>query len=735
MHLPALTPLITLLLALSGAACTPLKTYVKSDESALGRVVVYRNGVAYYERRAHVVGDTLTLRVPADKVDDFLKSLTVADAKTGAALPVAFPSRLEVGSHVDMSIQLPPQRNVDPRGPLTGRDVILSYVTDAPAWKPSYRVVVDAQGKVDLQGWAIVDNTSGEDWRAVKVGVGSSSALSFRYDLHSIRDVQREILQSQDTFAKAPPTGGSVYRDQASKQGAELVLGNLTDGEIPRMAGHPDSNEESLAMSMPSPGGAGMGSGRGAGDGLRPSKARGKKGKHAAAAEPAADKPASKAAQPRPAPAPPADDGRVRALAQSLRGRRGTIVIEGYADAGEADADTRALDRANNLRNQLIMNGVAPAQVVAQGRGIASGQRAGVRIIEQAATAVTKEKSGKPTEENAPPVGESHFESQTAMTVAKGTSAMVSIVKTAAPGQVVYLYDAESRGGDSRYAFKAVRFQNPTDSTLEGGPMTVYGTGRFIGEGLTEAIPPRGTAVVPFALDRQIVIEKKGDAQDRISQLVRLVRGVLTAEVKHVRKTSLKITNRQNAPALVLVRHTVAQGWTLENAPKIVEQYGDARLFQVDLGPGQTKTLDLEEATPMTRTLDLRSPVGIDLVRLYLDTPRVEPAFAQEMKRLLSLHGDMAKHHEAIDSLRQRADEYRLRMDELHGQIMSLQAVQAGAGLLGHLEQKMKEISQKVQESTLAVVDRQEKLMIAKVRFADGISELSLERALKTASR
>ena len=63
----------------------------------------------------------------------------------------------------------------------------LSYVTESPSWKPSYRLVMDKPGKVDVQGWAVVDNTSGEDWKRIKLGVGSSSAMSFRYDLHTVR--------------------------------------------------------------------------------------------------------------------------------------------------------------------------------------------------------------------------------------------------------------------------------------------------------------------------------------------------------------------------------------------------------------------------------------------------------------------------------------------------------------------------------------------------------------------
>ncbi len=77
------------LLSLTGCATTA--TYVHSD-ATLGRVVVYRNGIAYFERTAHVEGDALRMAVPVDKVNDFLKSLTVVDAKTGEPAPVAYPT-------------------------------------------------------------------------------------------------------------------------------------------------------------------------------------------------------------------------------------------------------------------------------------------------------------------------------------------------------------------------------------------------------------------------------------------------------------------------------------------------------------------------------------------------------------------------------------------------------------------------------------------------------------------
>ena len=59
-------------LATTAAACShtpPTKTFVKVDQVALGKVVVYRNGVAFYERRATVTGGALTVSVPRDRVD------------------------------------------------------------------------------------------------------------------------------------------------------------------------------------------------------------------------------------------------------------------------------------------------------------------------------------------------------------------------------------------------------------------------------------------------------------------------------------------------------------------------------------------------------------------------------------------------------------------------------------------------------------------------------------------
>lgn len=687
------------------AACGPKHaSFVQVDDVALGRVVVYRNGVAYYERRATVTGGKLTVSVPRERVDDFLKSLTVLDAKSGRALPISIPRepRGGDGPHLQMTLSLAEK---------SPTDVVLTYVTESPAWKPSYRLVVGEQGKVLLEGWAIVDNTSGEDWRNVLVGVGSSSALAFRYDLWSVRQIERETLRAEERFAVAPPTAVSPYD---ASRGGPAVLTELGDEEIALPEGHPSAASESVALAD-----ADLTTSTGAPAARRPrlkAEPTAAGGGRAAAFDKRASNRRVSEAQ---------GDQKLGALSPAvLRGNQ-TIVIEGYADAGRAGATERAADRANLVRNQLISRGVAPARLRVVTK-VAAGNGERVRLLaEDTPAAPTTPAAQAPSD--AAPVGESHFASDRPMTVERGSSVMVSMMRAQTDGDVVYLYDAESERGNDRFAFRSVRLRNPTDSTLETGPVTVYGDGRFVGEGLTEPIPPKAHVVVPFALDRQIVIDKQGSEQDRLSRLVTLQRGVLRAEVQHVRRTQLTLTNRLRTAAKVYVRHTVPKGWTLlPSSPAVFERIGDAHLFEVML-PAQGKTVvEISEATPIERTLDLSADVTLEMMKVFVEAPEPSAELRAALRELLATHRTIVDTLAEQESLRQRLSDYRERMDELHGQLVTLQAVKTGEDLMRTLKAKMRDISERVQRTTIALVNNEEKVMLARVRFQDQLAELRL---------
>jgi hypothetical protein len=694
-------------------------SYVHSNTTTLGRVVVYRNGVAYFERTAHVDDDKLTLAVPADKVDDFLKSLTVVDAKTGEPTPVSYPTdagATETGTGlVDMKIELPGNRPHDLR---------LSYVTEAPAWKSSYRVMLGDDKKVDMVGWAIVDNTSGEDWKNVRLGVGASSALSFRFDLRSVRLVERETLQSNDLFAQAPPTGQATYGGEF-RVVEKKVLGDVSDESLPKEEDQKDI-DGSVSFADDPLNGASV-------HDKAPNQPAGN------APAPVASATAQRRGAPPPPPSKPKAGGRdaLAGLAQRLKNENGMITVEGYAAPGDVDKQVASLERANRLRDGLVAHGVDASKLVAVGKGEQPGRNGGARVVEADVPDSTHYKKESPAQPQGPldPIGTSHFESGQTMTVARGTSAMVSILHTPTEGEVVYLYDPESARGNAQFAFRSLRLRNPTDSQLESGPVSVFGEGRFIGEGMSEPIPAHQVAFVPFALDRQVVVDHVGGERDEIARIVAVNRGVFSTQVQHIKRTTLVLHNRLPNKVVVYVRHTVPSGYHASKAPTDPEHVSGADLYRVEVDGFGKQEVVLEESTPVYRSADLRTPDGMGLVRAYLSSAVIDGPLKGQVEELVRVQKDIADDEQRVQTLREQMGEYRVRMDELHAQLVTLRAVRTAGPLMVSLEKKLQEVSDKLSRSTIDVVALEEKLMLARIKFQDGVADLSLEADGKVAQK
>jgi hypothetical protein len=505
-------------------------------------------------------------------------------------------------------------------------------------------------------------------------------------------------LHANDLFAQAPPMGGATYGGgpPAKNAAGKRVVGDLSDDTIAM------TDAEKRDTKAPHP--QAQQNFHGGGAGRAP-----------------ATVPLSKPADAH----PPVLDG----LARALQGSGNNIVVEGYANKEDQDKHAASLNRANKVREQLIRQGVDPNKVVAVGKGEQVGRSGGVQIVEEPLPPEqTKTKTGPAPEPLAvDPIGTSHFETPVAMTVPRASSAMVSILKTTTDGEVVYLFDPESARGNGSFAFRAVRIKNPTDSVLESGPVTVYGEGRFIGEGLCEPIPARSVAFVPFALDRQIVIETKEAERDDIARLIAVQRGVFSTEVQHTRKSTVTLHNRLPDKAVVYLRHTVPAGYKLSKGPASPERIGTAHLFRVEIPAGQKMDVDIEEQTPLFKTTDIRTPGGMELVRVFLSSA-AQPLLKDRVAELLKIQQDIGNIEQRITTTREQMAEYKARMDELHVQIVTLKAVRTAGPLMTSLEKKLNEVSDKLSKATIDLVSFQEKLMVSRIHFQDGVADLTLEK-------
>ena len=84
------------------------------------------------------------------------------------------------------------------------RRVRVAYVRAVPVWKTSYRLVLDDDGRAQIQGWAIVENTGEVDWTDVSLGLVSGRPISFVMDLYSPVYASRPRVEPDVGVALAP---------------------------------------------------------------------------------------------------------------------------------------------------------------------------------------------------------------------------------------------------------------------------------------------------------------------------------------------------------------------------------------------------------------------------------------------------------------------------------------------------------------------------------------------------
>jgi hypothetical protein len=91
------------------------------------------------------------------------------------------------------------------------RQVTASYMVPAPVWKSSYRLILPETGKPVLEGWAIVDNTTSEDWTKVRLSLVSGRPISFISQLYAPRYVARQSAELPEDAAAQPVLHGGAY--------------------------------------------------------------------------------------------------------------------------------------------------------------------------------------------------------------------------------------------------------------------------------------------------------------------------------------------------------------------------------------------------------------------------------------------------------------------------------------------------------------------------------------------
>ncbi|CAN5882463.1 DUF4139 domain-containing protein [soil metagenome] len=650
----------------------------------LSKVVLYRNGVGYFERGGEVDGESLTLRVRKDQVNDLLKSLTVVEKSGGRALSISMPldprawangaistlgpsrgSLYEVldklrGTQVtlhtndgaisgrilivekttdeatsedddddkkaprndykvtlldreslqvvllskvtgielhngDIAVQF--QRSLDAtagEGMFQQVDVtirlanehssnlVVSYVVSAPMWKPTYRVVLPETGKGQalLQGWAVVDNTTGEDWNNVKLALTSGAPIAFRYDLHTPRDVIRTDLSQI-----------------GSQKHAVAAVGE---------SGY---------------------------------------------AQPAPDVVATEQSPPSPYPSTPAS-GAAAAPSKTMTAAPKKKSANKDSKRSEADRfDSSKLDES-----EINAPTDAPAGAVDQ------------EALHRSMEARTKSASVS---------GLTRYDLDQKVSVPDGTSTMVAIINEKVDGEETFLFRPGGAGeGYESNPYRVIRFKNSTPFALESGPISIYSGGSFVGEGISEPVSAGVAVTIPFAVESSLLVQQHLQYGGDEMRLVKIVRGVMEVENFARRSTTWEVTAQQprNEATTIYIRHPKAGGsFELVPRPAGTEDLPDAYLIPLALSAGATTAkIEVVEQTPSRSTMAIWDARALPLLEGILAQGALDKTFRAKLEPIVKLRQDIGRIDTEIEGktatryeLDQRASETRANLEAI----------------------------------------------------------------------
>lgn len=499
------------------------------------------------------------------------------------------------------------------------RELYVSYVSEVPLWKTSYRIVLPTKPNEEplLQGWAIVDNTTGEDWNDVELSLVAGAPDSFIQQLSQPYYARRPVVPLPQAVELTPQT-----HESAMTGGAGSLSGVVTD---PSGAVVPGTEVQILDLNgQVVDTDTADSAGRYEFDGLASGNYRVQFNKQG-----------------------------FQRLVENVMAAEGEQILNATLQVGTAmeTVDVAAqgvlMDKAMSTRNGVI-GGIV---------GGAPAAKPAMPVLMDAMQQMTAAARGAS-------LGDLfQYKLKDRVTIHKNESALVPIVQTRVEAEKVSLWSS-SLG--SKRPLRALWLTNSSELTLDGGSFTVLEDNAFAGEGLTEPIKPNEKRLISYAADLGARVTESVDSEPQNVTHVRISRGVMFETRELRQSTTYTVRDDDTTPRVVLIEHPLRVGWRLgAGAPKPAETTPDAYRFRMELKPKQTEKLDVNEEEPLETTYAL-SNLTNDQIEIFVRQREINPTIEAALRKIVTQKNvvtDLAAQIAVVNSKRQKifTDQQRIR--------------------------------------------------------------------------
>ncbi len=656
---------------------------------ALRRVVLNQSGSGYFERTGRVTGDRLALRLRTHEVDDVLTTLTVierGDRSRQTVVAAGVPHVTEQNARderVTLDLRLPDARP---------RDLMVAYAVPTANWQATYRVVLPEREGAPalLQIWALLHNSSDEDWNAVDMTLATGAPLSFSFRLRTPSFTARPDASGRlvSPVANAPVVSEqSRGRDRENQNGAEDERRGVRADQ-----GRADRDGDGIADATDRcPEQPETFNGQEDDDGCPDT------GRVVVASQeiriPQSVFFAHNAVEIAP-PAVPVLEAIVATLRNNPQIQR--VELQGNASDDEADPWSLALNRAATVRARMIALGIAAERLRTRSFGATRPVSSGLTPADRARNrAVSFQVPTEPSDDASTPpagvtvaalsrsaapdasvreyAGATRFTVAEPVSIAAGSAALVTIASREVPGEDVYLFRPEAASPASReHPYRAARLRNATGLTLLPGPVALFAGGTFAGEGLLQRLHDGETTFVPYAIDSSTTVSTESSERREPLRIVSAARSEVVLEDTLVRATRYTIQPGAQAPSRVFLRHGRLPGYTARSLPPESEPGREADLVPIPLTPRRESAVSLEQTRPVQRTLSLLDDVSTDLGPYLTATPA---AMRQGLTAILDQRNALARAEREAEEIRVQLRDVAERNAEIRETLRTLGTV------------------------------------------------------------
>jgi hypothetical protein len=490
-------------------------------------------------------------------------------------------------------------------------ELYISYISEVPIWKTTYRVVLPSKPGEEplLQGWAIVDNTVGEDWNDVELSLVAGAPQSFIEQLSQPYYARRPVVPLPQSAQLTPQT-----HEGAMLGGLASVAGTVTDASgasVPGVAVQVFSSTGEVVASAISDN-----EGKYSVLDLPPDNYRIEFNK------PGFEKLVVQSV----------GRGGGQAQTQDVRLQVGTAGETIAVQAAPSVTETESAESGGPTGR------VGSGARLGSGRGVGRGSGSGGGLVYGVAGGILGGSIGAARGAMEAAAGGAElgdlfeYDLKDRVTIHKNESALVPIVQTHVAAEKVSVWNASL--GSPR-PLRAIWLTNSSPLTLDGGSFSLLENETFAGEGLTDSIKPGEKRLLSYAADLGVRVNTKAESNPQRVTHVRIDRGVMiqTSEVRE--ETDYTARNDDTTPRTLLIEHPLRAGWRIAgDTPKPEETTSSVYRFRLTLEPKSTQILEVREAKPLETRYELTNLTD-DQVLTFLRQKSINPAIETSFRKII----------------------------------------------------------------------------------------------------